>query len=89
MTIRINDNGSSLIKQFTVDPSYPVSDKTKVRSRNLWILYTPAGAGATTAGMPMGLLMALTYAETSAAGAAAKYELSVNTTSGIKRVEIP
>jgi hypothetical protein len=92
--IRISGGGGSIIKQFLLDPSYPVSDKTRVKSKDLWILYTPGTtpAGGTTAGMPMGLLMALTYATTTSGGGGgspSKYELSVNTTGGIKRVEIP
>ena len=88
MTIRIPGGGTGVIKQFTVDPGYPVTDRTKVYAKDLWILYTLAGAGGTTKGMPMGLLMALTY-PTTTGGASAKYELSVNTTGGIVRVEIP
>jgi len=94
MTIRLSGSGGGIIKQFTSDPGYPVSDKIRVKSKDLWILFTAAigSGGGTVAGMPMGLLLALTYATTSAGGGGgspAKYELSVNTTGGIKRVEIP
>jgi hypothetical protein len=83
--IRIPGGSGGVIKQFDVDPSYPVINKTKVRAKDLWVLYTPGGAGATTKGCPIGLLMALTYAETTAGGGAATYQLSGNTTGGIKR----
>ena len=86
MPIRITGGGTGVIKQFSVDPSYPVSDRTRVLAKDLWILFTQGGA-STTKGMPMGLLMALTY-PTTVAGGADKYELSVNTTGGIGRVEV-
>lgn len=89
MTIHISGGGGGRIKQYNTDPTKPVTDRTNVRSKNLWVLYSPAGAGGSTKGMPIGLLLALTYAETTAAGASAKYELSVNTTGGIQRIEIP
>ena len=87
MPIRIPGGGGGVVQQYSTDPTKPASDRTRVLAKNLWILYTPGAAG-TTEGMPMGLLMALTYA-TTGAGGADKYELSVNTTGGIDRVEIP
>ncbi len=87
MAIRITGGGVGVIKQFNTDPSYPVTDRTNVKAKDLWVLYTQGGAGSTQ-GMPMGLLMALTYT-TTVAGGANKYELSANTTGGIQRVEIP
>lgn len=93
MTIRLSGGGGGIIKQFEADPGYPVSVKTRVRSKDLWILHTPAvpAGGGTVKGMPMGLLMALTYAVTSVGGGGSPetYKLSINTTGGISRITIP
>jgi hypothetical protein len=88
MTIHISGGSGGTIKQFEADPGYAVIDKTRVKSRLLWVLYTPAGGGPTTTGMPMGLLLALTYATTGAGGGGATYQLSVNTTGGIQRIAL-
>ena len=93
MTIRLNTSTEGIIKQFDSDPGYPISIQTRIRAKNLWVLHTPAipGGGGTTKGMPMGLLMALTYATTTGGGGGSPetYELSINTTGGVSRITIP
>lgn len=59
----------SKIRQYDTDPAPKIE--------NAWVLRS-VGAGGTTVGMPMGLLLALTYAETSA-GAATTYRFSYRT----------
>lgn len=67
-------NASFKIKQYDADPSNP-------KKESAWVLRT-AGAGGTTEGMPMGLLMALTYAVTSAGGGPTTYQFSYRTKEG-------
>lgn len=67
-------NASFRIKQYDTDPSNP-------KKESAWVLRTP-GAGGSTEGMPMGLLMALTYATTSAGGGATTYQFSYRTKEG-------
>lgn len=62
-----------VIPQYASDPASPLAETA-------WVLRTP-GVGGTTTGVPMGLLLALTYAETAAGGAAA-YQLSYRTEEG-------
>lgn len=62
-----------LIPQLSSDPASPTAEKA-------WVLAT-LGSGASTEGMPMGLLLSLTYAET-AAGGATTYQLSYRTKQG-------
>ena len=91
MTIHISGGSGGTIKQFDSDPSYAVIDKTRVKSKLLWVLHTPAsGGGGTVKGMPIGLLMALTYATTigGGGGGAETWQLSANTTGGIVRVAL-
>ena len=69
MTICITQPPSK-IKQYDIDPS--------PKAENAWVLRT-AGAGGSTEGMPMGLLMALTYATTSGGGGPTTYQFSYRT----------
>jgi predicted alpha/beta-hydrolase family hydrolase len=62
------------IKQYDVDPTSP-------KKESAWVLRT-VGAGGSTEGMPMGLLLALTYAITSAGGGATTYQFSYRTKQG-------
>lgn len=58
------------IRQLTPDPASPAKQR-------VWVLRTP-GDGGTTEGVPMGLLLALTYPST-LAPTPAVYELSYRT----------
>lgn len=62
-----------VIPQYSSDPDSPTAEKA-------WVLAT-IGSGASTEGMPMGLLLSLTYAET-VAGGATTYQLSYRTKEG-------
>ena len=73
MAIRFTEEAFK-IKQYDVDPTSP-------KKESAWVLKT-AGAGGSTEGMPMGLLLALTYATTSAGGGATTYEFSYRTKEG-------
>ena len=73
MTVLITQPPSK-IKQYDTDPSNP-----KVQSA--WVLRT-SGGGPTTEGMPMGLLMALTYATTGGGGGGTTYQFSYRTRQG-------
>lgn len=69
-----------IIPEYDSDPISPLAESS-------WILRT-VGSGGTTVGVPMGLLLALTYSET-IAGGATTYQFSYRTKeSNTKRVTI-
>jgi predicted alpha/beta-hydrolase family hydrolase len=70
MTIHLSE-AQSKIRQFDIDPASP-------KQESAWVLRT-AGAGGSTEGMPMGLLLALTYAVTTVGGGATTYQFSYRT----------
>ena len=71
MSIKLTSLSSNKIKQYDSDPASPKAEIP-------WVLRT-AGASGSTKGMPMGLLLALTYATTSAGGGATTYQFSYRT----------
>jgi len=75
------------IRQLDTDPTSPnVCQEERVYHRDTWVLHTPAVPGV-TAGMPVGLLMAITHG-TNTGSATETYQLSANTTGGIKRITL-
>lgn len=68
--IYISRKDGSSIKQYDADPTSP-------KAETAWVLRTP-GAGGSTKGVPMGLLLSLTYAET-VAGGTTVYQFSYRT----------
>jgi hypothetical protein len=74
MSIELTSLSSNKIKQYDSDPTSP-------KIETAWVLRT-VGAGGSTEGMPMGLLLALTYATTSAGGGATTYQFSYRTKEG-------
>lgn len=74
MSIRITSLSSNKIRQYDTDPPSP--DK-----ETAWVLRTPGSSGSTK-GMPMGLLLLLTYPATVAGGGATTYQFSYRTKEG-------
>ena len=76
MTINISAPPGGKIKQYSTDPTNP-------KAETAWVLRQGTGGGIdhlSTEGMPMGLLMALTYATTaSQTGVAFTYQFSYRT----------
>ena len=81
MSIKLTSLSSNKIKQYDSDPASP---KVEVP----WVLRT-AGASGSTKGMPIGLLLTLTYPETVAGGGVTTYQFSYRTKQNTtKRVTI-
>ena len=79
MTINITQRSAGGIKQYSTDPTSP-------RAETAWVLRQGTGGGIvqlSTEGVPMGLLLALTYATTtSSTGVAYTYQFSYRTREG-------
>jgi len=76
MTIEITQKSSGAIKEYTSDPLSP-------KAETAWVLRQGTGGGIiqlSTQGVPMGLLLALTYATTATTtGIAFTYKFSYRT----------
>lgn len=64
--------GTASIPQYDADPSSP-------SAQDAWVLRTTSGGGVGVAGVPMGLLLALTY---TGGGGADTYQFSYRTNEG-------
>lgn len=82
MTINITAPPGGKIKQYDTDPVSPKPEQA-------WVLKSGSGgsgAHATTKGMPMGLLVALTYPKTTTQGGlSVSYQFSYRTKEAITR----